>query len=326
MLCNRESGESAHDIAEVRAKAENLLNDLAKHLVALKASEDRLNNEARRQYLQVRSVSGTDQICIIPQLFVLTLSQDLHNQYALQDDPNVTQMMEKLLLDDQESVVPCLPLEPDALACIVNSIENDETIQGQAEDDESLNDQSDNTEIRQNQTSAILDSIAKDESNQASGQSYSNRKESVDTNVNFSRSRMEFTTPASKSAIEQNRQVTRTNNNNEMTNTDPRSMSSNDILHEVNCTEDADISMNREMTRELKTSDVSSKQEYARISPHSFELPDALQNKHSSIWSESESSTKSSSSSSDSSSTSSSSGSSLSNSESDDSSCSISVC
>lgn len=65
MLCNRESGDSAHDIAEVRAKAENLLNDLAKHLVALKASEDRLNNEARRQYLQVRSESGTDQICSI---------------------------------------------------------------------------------------------------------------------------------------------------------------------------------------------------------------------------------------------------------------------
>lgn len=238
-------------------------------------------------------------------------------------------MMKKLLLDDQESAVPCLPLEPDALACIVNSIENDETIQEQVEDDESLHDQSNETEIRQNQTSVFLDSLTKDDPNRANGQSDSNKEEDTDTNINFSRSRMEFTTPASKSAMEQNRQVTRANengNNNEMGNIQPTSMSSDELMHEINYTEDAGISMNSEMTRELKTSDGSSKQESARISPHSFEIPNALQNKHSSIWTKSDSSTKSSSSSSDSSSTSSSSDSSLSSSESDDSFRSISVC
>lgn len=238
-------------------------------------------------------------------------------------------MMKKLLLDDQESAVPCLPLEPDALACIVNSIENEETIQEQPEDDESGNDQSDEMEIRQNQTSVFLDSLTNDDPKHANGQSDSNKEENTDTNINFSLSRMEFTTPASKSAMEQNRQVTRKNENdhhNEMINIDPTSMSSDEILHEVNYKENADISMKSEMTRELKTSEGSSKQEYARISPHSFEMPNALQNKHSSIWTKSDSSTKSSSSSSDSSSTSSSSGSSLSSSESDDSSCSISVC
>jgi hypothetical protein len=40
-------------MALVRQNAETLLNDLAKHLVALKASEGRLNDEARRSYLQV---------------------------------------------------------------------------------------------------------------------------------------------------------------------------------------------------------------------------------------------------------------------------------
>jgi hypothetical protein len=74
MLCNRESGESAYDIAEIRAKAENLLNDLAKHLVALKASEDRLNNEARRQYLQVRQNQEQIKFTIFLQPFVLILS------------------------------------------------------------------------------------------------------------------------------------------------------------------------------------------------------------------------------------------------------------
>jgi len=235
-------------------------------------------------------------------------------------------MMKKLLLDDQESAVPCLPLEPDALACIVNNIKSDETIQERTEDDESLNDQSDKTEMRQNQTSAFLDSSARNESNQTSGQSDANKGENADTNINFSRSRMEFTTPASKSTMEQNQQVTRTNDhNNEIANIDPTSMSSDEIVHEVNSTEDAGISMNIEMTRELKNSDGSSKQESARISPHSFEMPNSLQNKQSSIWSKSDSSTKSSFSSSDSSSISSSSDSSLSSSESDDSSCSISV-
>lgn len=38
----------------IRNKAESILNNLAKHLVALKASEGRLNRAARRSYLQVR--------------------------------------------------------------------------------------------------------------------------------------------------------------------------------------------------------------------------------------------------------------------------------
>jgi hypothetical protein len=37
----------------IRHKAEAILNDLAKHLVALKSSEGRLNEEARKSYLQV---------------------------------------------------------------------------------------------------------------------------------------------------------------------------------------------------------------------------------------------------------------------------------
>lgn len=236
-------------------------------------------------------------------------------------------MMKTLLLDDQESAVPCLPLEPDALACIVNSIENDETIHEHVEDDESPNDQGDNMEMQQNQTSVFLDSIAEDEPSQANGRLDSNKEEKTNTKINFPRPRMEFTTPASKSAMEQNRQVTRTNDHNdEMANIESASMSSDEIVHEVNYTEDASISMNSRTTRVLKTSDGNSKQESARISPHSFEMPNTFQNKHSDIWSKSDSSTKSSSSSSDSSSTSSSSGSSLSSSESDDSSCSISVC
>ena len=53
ILCQKQSETSGVDFAEVRQKAETILNDLAKHLVALKASEERLNEEARRLYLQV---------------------------------------------------------------------------------------------------------------------------------------------------------------------------------------------------------------------------------------------------------------------------------
>jgi hypothetical protein len=40
--------------AEVRKKAENALQEISKHLVALKDSEGRLTNGAKRKYLQVR--------------------------------------------------------------------------------------------------------------------------------------------------------------------------------------------------------------------------------------------------------------------------------
>ena len=53
MLCSLSNNNSDIDLIEVRNKAESILNNLAKHLVALKASEGRLNEVARRSYLQV---------------------------------------------------------------------------------------------------------------------------------------------------------------------------------------------------------------------------------------------------------------------------------
>ena len=45
--------DSHVDTIAIRHKAESILNDLAKNLVALKASEERLSEDARRSYLQV---------------------------------------------------------------------------------------------------------------------------------------------------------------------------------------------------------------------------------------------------------------------------------
>ncbi len=53
VLCQQASNETNIDMIAVRNKAESILNNLAKHLVALKASENRLDKAARRSYLQV---------------------------------------------------------------------------------------------------------------------------------------------------------------------------------------------------------------------------------------------------------------------------------
>ena len=42
------------DKKETRREAESVLSNLAKHLAALKDSKGRLNDEAKRSYLQVR--------------------------------------------------------------------------------------------------------------------------------------------------------------------------------------------------------------------------------------------------------------------------------
>mmetsp|Transcript_5712 Transcript_5712/g.10819 ORF Transcript_5712/g.10819 Transcript_5712/m.10819 type:complete len:385 (+) Transcript_5712:2678-3832(+) len=57
VLCQNQWNQSDVDMIAIRHKAENILNDLAKHLVALKSSEGRLNQEARKSYLQVSSTS-----------------------------------------------------------------------------------------------------------------------------------------------------------------------------------------------------------------------------------------------------------------------------
>lgn len=57
-LCQQQSVDSNVNMALVRQNAELVLNDLAKHLVALKASEGRLNDDARRSYLQVSLVAS----------------------------------------------------------------------------------------------------------------------------------------------------------------------------------------------------------------------------------------------------------------------------
>ncbi len=55
VLCQKQGTSELTNIdtVAVRHKAELILNDLAKHLVALKASEGRLSGQARRSYLQV---------------------------------------------------------------------------------------------------------------------------------------------------------------------------------------------------------------------------------------------------------------------------------
>ena len=59
-VCQPESGVSDIDMAGVRRKAETILSDLAKHLVALKESEGRLSVDAKRLYLQVRILNSRD--------------------------------------------------------------------------------------------------------------------------------------------------------------------------------------------------------------------------------------------------------------------------
>ena len=103
----------------IKHKAESILNDLAKHLVALKASEERLTENARRSYLQVRD--KLNSFVIFPARTVkLTplLFQDLHDQYSSPSDPNIVQMMRNLLLDNDETSTPVLPLRPEGLSCI----------------------------------------------------------------------------------------------------------------------------------------------------------------------------------------------------------------
>lgn len=80
---------------EVRNQAESILNNLAKNLVALKASEGRLNETARRSYLQ-----------------------DLRDQYVTTDDANVIKMIKSLLLDHNETISPIIPLHPEGLITI----------------------------------------------------------------------------------------------------------------------------------------------------------------------------------------------------------------
>jgi DNA mismatch repair ATPase MutS len=55
-LCEHENNDSINpNFAENRRNAHNILCDLAKHLTALKESEGRLNNDAKRTFLQVRA-------------------------------------------------------------------------------------------------------------------------------------------------------------------------------------------------------------------------------------------------------------------------------
>eukprot|EP00554_Chaetoceros_debilis_P011522 CAMPEP_0194105350 /NCGR_PEP_ID=MMETSP0150-20130528/5553_1 /TAXON_ID=122233 /ORGANISM="Chaetoceros debilis, Strain MM31A-1" /LENGTH=1464 /DNA_ID=CAMNT_0038793161 /DNA_START=358 /DNA_END=4752 /DNA_ORIENTATION=+ len=95
VLCQTQVKDSHVDTIAIRHKAESILNDLAKNLVALKASEERLSEDARRSYLQ-----------------------DLRDQYGTPDDQDVVEMMKKLLLDNTETVTPSLPLRPEGLICI----------------------------------------------------------------------------------------------------------------------------------------------------------------------------------------------------------------
>jgi hypothetical protein len=75
VLCqNQQQKESDVDMMAIRHKAETILNDLAKHLVALKSSEGRLNQEARKSYLQV-----SDNVSNIS--FFSFLVQRSHHQY-----------------------------------------------------------------------------------------------------------------------------------------------------------------------------------------------------------------------------------------------------
>jgi hypothetical protein len=44
--------------------------------------------------------------------------QDLHDHHSLPNDPAVIQMMKNLLLDNEETSTPVLPLQPEGLSCI----------------------------------------------------------------------------------------------------------------------------------------------------------------------------------------------------------------
>lgn len=96
VLCQKNHEGTNLDMLMIRHQAEAVLNDLAKHLVALKASEDRLNDNARKSYLQ-----------------------DLREQYVTPSDPNITKMMLNLLLDKEETCAPSLPLQPEGLVSII---------------------------------------------------------------------------------------------------------------------------------------------------------------------------------------------------------------
>ena len=61
-LCEHSKSDSSLDMVEVKRKAESVLSDLAKHLVALKDSEGRLNEEAKRSYLQVSILVSIKQL------------------------------------------------------------------------------------------------------------------------------------------------------------------------------------------------------------------------------------------------------------------------
>lgn len=109
MLCQSREEESNVEIISARNHAEGILNDLVKHLVALKASEDRLSEDAMKSYLQ-----------------------DLRDQYVTQSDPKVLRMISSLLTDNSDTCIPMLPLQPEGLTwCVLshrNTIENTEPL------------------------------------------------------------------------------------------------------------------------------------------------------------------------------------------------------
>ncbi len=53
VLCQSQSDDSVVHSMAAKHKAESILGDLAKHLVALRASEEGLSDDARRSYLEV---------------------------------------------------------------------------------------------------------------------------------------------------------------------------------------------------------------------------------------------------------------------------------
>ena len=97
ILCQHGNNESNVDMISIRNKAESILNNLAKHLVALKASEGRLNRAARRSYLQVRLCKA---IATYRQgLYFLTVYMILYCLYYRISEINLWKLMTKMLFE-----------------------------------------------------------------------------------------------------------------------------------------------------------------------------------------------------------------------------------
>jgi hypothetical protein len=54
LLCNQNISSTSVDSFNIRHKAESILSNIAKHLVALKDNQSRLHDTAKKTYLQVR--------------------------------------------------------------------------------------------------------------------------------------------------------------------------------------------------------------------------------------------------------------------------------